>query len=64
MLIIEDGFAIRYEIEDETKPTARDYSHLTDADPLPFRTPTKATEPTTRAKPKKAKREDFQMQLF
>lgn len=56
MLIIEDGFAIRY--EDEVKPTW-DYSHL-------LATPTKpaAKKDEKPAKPKKAKREDFQMQLF
>ena len=62
MLIIDDGFAIRYEYEDEKKPAPWDYSHLLENEPLPFGTP-KPTEPTP-AKPRKAKREDFQMQLF
>ena len=39
MLIIEDGFAIRYEYEDEAKPAPWDYSHLLENAPLPFGTP-------------------------
>lgn len=58
MLIIQDGFAIRY--EDEVKPTW-DYSHLLATPTQPAAKPKKDEKP---AKPKKAKREDFQMQLF
>lgn len=58
MLIIDDGFAIRY--EDEVKPTTWDYSHLL-TPTQPAAKPKKDEKP---AKPRKAKREDFQLQLF
>lgn len=61
MIIRDEGFAIRYEFdEDEAAETAAwDYSHLLDGDPLPFGEAT-----TTRATQRKAKREDYQPQLF